>query len=534
MNREYSKLVIEKLLSWGVSEFYICAGARDIPLIESVCNIKNEKKIVFNHFEERSAAFYALGRIKSIRKPVAVITTSGTAVGEMLPAVMEAYYSGLPLVLITADRPKSYRGTGAPQAAEQNNIFGIYVSKCLDLVPEDAFELSDIPFNRPLHINICFDIPLQSGNLEEIDFKKYTNNCLMHTMRTKFSTQEKSKFESFIRENKNILVIVSNLDLNNNENVLKFINKLNLPVYIESTSNFRECEELNHLKIKCGDKIWINSQKSEYNIDAVLKIGGTPTHRIWRDLDESKKHIKVLSLSENIFPGMPNAYNINTDINYFLSQIDTPNNTDNLNLIEKFLELDRISYSKLIELFNLYPKSEQSLFYHISNLIKNNSRVFLGNSLPIRNWDLAATYECKNLHIQASRGLNGIDGQISSFIGFCEEKITENWGFFGDLTTLYDLSGFWMLHHRPDLKINFIIINNGGGKIFNNVLKGEIAIVCQNLHNLDFQSIAKFWNLKYEKVRALDDLLKFTESRIIEVIPDIEETKIFATELSKI
>ena len=534
MNREYSKLVIEKLLSWGVSEFYICAGARDIPLIETVCNIKNEKKIVFNHFEERSAAFYALGRIKSIKKPVAVITTSGTAVGEMLPAVMEAYYSGLPLVLITADRPKSYRGTGAPQAAEQNNIFGVYVSKCFDLDITDDFELSDIPFNKPVHINICFDVPLQKGNLEEIDFNIFKNKFLMNNFQKHVHSTEKSKFESFIRENDNMLVIVSNLDLNNNENILKFITNLNRPVYIESTSNIRECEELNHLKIKCADKIWSNSQKSEYNINAVLKIGGTPTHRIWRDLDESKKNINVLSLSENVFPGMPGADNISTDINYFLSEIEIPKNTTQLNLIEKFLELDRICYSKLIELFYLYPKSEQSLFYHLSNLINNNSRVFLGNSLPIRNWDLAATYEYKNLHMQASRGLNGIDGQISSFIGFCEENVNENWGFFGDLTTLYDLSGFWMLHHRPELKINFIIINNGGGKIFNNVLKGEIAIVCQNLHNLDFQSIAKFWNIKYEKVRELDDLLKFTESRIIELIPDIEETKIFATELSKI
>ena len=93
MNREYSAEIIKKLLLWGVEEFYVCAGARDIPLIETVCQIKSDKKIVFNHFEERSAAFYALGRIKNLKKPVAVITTSGTAVAELLPATMEAYYS---------------------------------------------------------------------------------------------------------------------------------------------------------------------------------------------------------------------------------------------------------------------------------------------------------------------------------------------------------------------------------------------------------------------------------------------------------
>ena len=88
MNREYSSKIIEKLLAWGVEEFYVCAGKQDIPLIEAVCAIQSETKMVFNHFEERSAAFYALGRIKSTKKPVAIITTSGTAVGELLPATM--------------------------------------------------------------------------------------------------------------------------------------------------------------------------------------------------------------------------------------------------------------------------------------------------------------------------------------------------------------------------------------------------------------------------------------------------------------
>ena len=127
MNREYATQIITKLLEYGVAEFYVCAGARNIPIVEVLLQIEHAKKIVFNHFEERSAAFYALGRIKQIAKPVAVITTSGTAVGELLPAVMEAYHAGLPLVMLTADRPKSQRHCGAPQTTNQKNIFNALV-----------------------------------------------------------------------------------------------------------------------------------------------------------------------------------------------------------------------------------------------------------------------------------------------------------------------------------------------------------------------------------------------------------------------
>ena len=105
---------------------------------------------VYTFVDERAAAFFALGRIKRDDKPVAVVTTSGTAAAELLPATIEAFYSGAPLILITADRPARFRGTGAPQAIEQVGIFGVYAETDVDR------------WNRrlPLHINVEFDEPL--------------------------------------------------------------------------------------------------------------------------------------------------------------------------------------------------------------------------------------------------------------------------------------------------------------------------------------------------------------------------------------
>ncbi len=529
MNREFSTKIITELLRWGVDEFYLCAGVRNIALIETISNIITPKKIVFNHFEERSAGFYALGRIKSLKKPVVVVTTSGTAVGELLPSVMEAYYCGLPLVVLSADRPRSYRGTGAPQSAEQNNIFGIYVSKCFDLDINDDFNLSHILQNKPLHINVCFSTPLQNGNLVPIPKPKPYNLCREAVPAP--SQNDITALDKFIKNNKKILVIVSQIYQEEKEDLINFLVKLNAPIYLEAISNLRENPKLSHLQILCADKIWLHSKKSNYEFSAVLKIGGTPTHRIWRDLDETRSDIPVFSLAENVFSGIPNAQHITCNFDHFFANYVVPCSVEK-NLWAQFKQYDKIFYEKMTHLFYKYPNAEQSFFFHLSKKIPPKAKVYLGTSLPIRYWDLAADYEDKSSHFNASRGLCGIDGVLSCFLGFAEEN-KENWGVFGDLTTLYDLAAPWMLQQRPLLKVNICVMNNGGGRIFKKVLSGPLALLTQNIHEIHFEHWAKLWNIKYEKVKSNEELflVKSSENNIIiEIVPDAAQTEEFSNE----
>jgi 2-succinyl-5-enolpyruvyl-6-hydroxy-3-cyclohexene-1-carboxylate synthase len=146
-NLEIARGVVELVHSFGVTDCCVCAGSRNSPLIVAFASSGLH---LYSFVDERSAAFFALGRAKLQAQPVAVLTTSGTAVAEMLPAAVEAYYSGVPLVLISADRPARYRGTGAPQSIEQEAIFGPYASR--DAAAWDR--------SAPLHINISFDEPL--------------------------------------------------------------------------------------------------------------------------------------------------------------------------------------------------------------------------------------------------------------------------------------------------------------------------------------------------------------------------------------
>jgi 2-succinyl-5-enolpyruvyl-6-hydroxy-3-cyclohexene-1-carboxylate synthase len=144
-NIERARRLIESVRDLGTSDFCACAGSRNSPLLAVLGDAH-----VFSFVDERSAAFFALGRTKLHGKPAAVVTTSGTAVAELMPAVVEAYYSASPLILITADRPARFRGSGAPQAIEQKGIFGLYAALSLDRWPR----------NTPLHLNIEFDEPL--------------------------------------------------------------------------------------------------------------------------------------------------------------------------------------------------------------------------------------------------------------------------------------------------------------------------------------------------------------------------------------
>jgi len=132
----------------GVREFVVCGGARNAVLLEVLSKMEAAGKVrVWSHFEERSAGFFALGRTMVSGEPCAVVVTSGTAVAELLPATVEAFYQVRPLVLITADRPEAFRGSGAPQAIEQEGIFSDYAMK----------DLSQWQGKGPLHLNVPLD-----------------------------------------------------------------------------------------------------------------------------------------------------------------------------------------------------------------------------------------------------------------------------------------------------------------------------------------------------------------------------------------
>ncbi|MEM7517289.1 MAG: thiamine pyrophosphate-binding protein, partial [Planctomycetota bacterium] len=155
-NAELAGAALGSLDSVGVRDFIVCAGARNAPLVTTLLSHAASRDWrVRHHFDERTASFFALGIAKRTVLPVAVFTTSGTAAAELLPAAIEAHYSGVPLVLVTADRPIRFRGSGAPQAIEQAALLAPY-ALCFDIEnPAQLADMSGWQRDGPLHLNLC-------------------------------------------------------------------------------------------------------------------------------------------------------------------------------------------------------------------------------------------------------------------------------------------------------------------------------------------------------------------------------------------
>ncbi len=484
LNVERAGEAIARVRALGVREFCVCAGSRNSPLL-AVLGASDAR--LFSFVDERSAAFFALGRIKQHRRPVAVVTTSGTAVAELLPATVEAFYSDAPLILMTADRPARYRGTGAPQCIDQEGIFGTFAA-----TDPDAWNGT-----MPLHINLEFDEPLIDGKpIFVFGFS------ILDSEPTRRPPNPKSKIQNPKFERP--LLILAALPPEDRERVREYALTLNAPVYAEALSGLREDAALEHLHIKSGERM-IHAG----SFDGVIRIGGVPTLRFWRDLDESKRELPVVSFSNVRFTGLSRG-----DV-HPLAALPRPKASAR---DEEFFDRDAAIAAKIGRILDAEPDSEPAIFRELSREVPPGSRIYLGNSLPIREWDLFASRDPRGFEYEGNRGANGIDGQLSTFLGWCAND-RENFAVAGDLTALYDMNAPWIV---PQLdagtRFRIVVVNNGGGKIFSRVaslksMDGDVRRrIVENQHSLRFGPWAAMWNL---------------EDQIIERIPDAEATRRF-------
>ena len=326
-NASLAKQVLEEVIAQGVTEFCLCPGARNAPLVYPLVHSTQVK--IYYWPEERSAAFFALGRIKATSRPVAVVTTSGTAAAELLPAVMEAYYTGLPLVLITADRPRRFRGTGAPQSVEQVGLFHCYAREVLDLEAYDRCDLSAWRRQGPLHLNVCLEEP-KDAECQTIRLDPC--QTVTHQESIHFSSDE--TYLEFLESERYPLVVVGALHPTQREKCVEALRHLNAPIYAEACSGLREEPRLQHLQITRIENIWQFAADHGYPIDSILRFGGIPTARLWRDIEHKGGDIHVCSISDVPFSGLSCAGVSTVHLNAFFDWAKTDQVTSQLSFFQ--------------------------------------------------------------------------------------------------------------------------------------------------------------------------------------------------------
>jgi 2-succinyl-5-enolpyruvyl-6-hydroxy-3-cyclohexene-1-carboxylate synthase len=510
-NARLAGAALAHLAGLGVRDYLVCAGARNAPLVSSLLSVSQGSGWnVRHHFDERSAAFFAMGLAKKSGSPVAILTTSGTAVAELLPATVEAYYSGIPLVLVTADRPGAYRGSGAPQAIEQPGIFGPYAPVALDIAEANDFAgVPDWARNAPLHLNLCFAEPAPGDQCEAVDEVNIALPAL--------SEIPADEITGFLKSADRLVVILGELPGNWQAAVEKFLAALGAPVWAEATSGLRESRALADQLIRAEALVAKLAPRQ------ILRLGGVPSLRFWRDL-ESLSDVDVLSVSPQPFSGLSRASQ-HLIGNTFPDDITETKQ----GWVE---DLTLLNDARLEEALTKHSFSEPAMVGELSRQIPSDSLVFLGNSLPIREWNLAASREVPHPRTYASRGANGIDGQIATWLGMSEGE-AESWGIFGDLTALCDLNAPALLEQLSAGRRRLVILNNAGGRIFSRLssmaaLPESHKLVTENRHARHFEKWAAMWDLDYVRWSAGEPFPEIAgDTVVIEVMLDNVATEAF-------
>ena len=484
-------VTLEGLAALGVTEVAVAAGARNIRLVRGVLEARGLK--VWSFFEERCMGFFALGRALSTGRPVAVITTSGTAAVELAPAMVEAYYQRLPLIAVTADRPASFRGSGAPQAIEQINLYGVY-AKCFD-VPTDPMPTD---LDGPIQINVCLEEG--STGVPPVTFSGTPADGL---------NRRATEVVHFSHVD---LVLVGGLHPSQAALISRQLAALGAPIVAEATANLTG---LDHLMVMGGEKALAG-----LSVAKVLRIGCVPSWRWWRDL-ENRPEIEITHISDVPLAGLARDKNCQV---WPLAALNCSYSQPQANSIARHtLFLDEAKAS--------WPLCEPAWMQHIRKAIPEGASLFLGNSLPIREWNLAVGCT-EGIICFANRGTNGIDGLISTWLGV-GANARDSWLVIGDLSALYDLAGPWIADQLPSANRRIVIINNSGGKIFSRVkslrdLDLHTQEVIENRHQLNFQSWAEMWGWAYRRACKPADLHHLPSGQlVIEVIPDATETDSF-------
>jgi 2-succinyl-5-enolpyruvyl-6-hydroxy-3-cyclohexene-1-carboxylate synthase len=492
----------------GADDVCVCAGSRNSPLLavlgeglrmEPASNRPPgggglpteehaDRPAVFSFVDERSAAFFALGRIKLRGKPAAVVTTSGTAVAELLPATVEAHYGGLPLILITADRPARYHGTGAPQAIEQTGIFGVYA------------ETNPATWSgaRPLHLNIEFDEPLIDDELQVAGRGGERGEEKRGTVPAGSPRRLSTQHSALSIQPDRLMVLIGGLAARDRDRVRDFALQLNAPVYAEPLSGLREDPVLERLLLR-NERMLARGR-----FQHIIRIGGVPTLRFWRDLDEKLREIPLISFSALPFAGLSRGEVWPIEA---LPPGVVPCVRD-----EALFEEDRSLATRFGQILDDEPRSELAMLRTLASSIEPGARVYLGNSLPIREWDMVAPRDDRGFIIEANRGANGIDGQLSTFFGQCDPT-RMNVAIVGDLTAVYDLNAPWIVPQLdPALRFRIVVLNNGGGRIFSRVTSLQAIApevrkgLIENDHALRFDDWARMWNIVEQVTELRPDL----------------------------
>ncbi len=509
--KELAQIVISACHQFNIDTVVISPGSRNAPL---TVGFSNDPSInALSVVDERCAAFFALGIAQQTQKPVAIVCTSGSALLNYYPAIAEAFYSNIPLVVISADRPKQLIDIGDGQTIRQENVFQNHILFSANLIDEEskkeftinliseAFQ-NAISKRGPIHINVPFDEPLY----ETVDELNKFNFPTILASETKQPIEIDTFSEIWNSSAKKMILIGVNAPDEALQNIIhRFINDDSVIILTETTSNIASEKTINAI-----DKIIFpltDNEFSELKPEILLTFGGMvvskkikqflrnhqPKHH-WH-IDEQRAMNTYHCLSEFI-QEKPTT---------FLAELVSVSEKKKSDYQQKWLSLKAKRAEKHQQYLSKIEHSDLKVFEPILESIPENSQLQLGNSSVVR---YAQLFNVKNsLRVFCNRGTSGIDGSTSTAIGAAFASKEQVVFITGDLSFLYDSNALW--NNYIPFSFRIIIINNNGGGIFR-IIPGPKTTNAldyfETSHGLTAEHLCKMYKLEYNAVTNLEEL----------------------------
>lgn len=565
LNLLWTALMVEECVRSGVTLFCISPGSRSTPLVAAVAQHPKAETMVC--LDERAAAFYALGYARATGKPAALICTSGTAVANYLPAVVEAAQDCVPMLILTADRPPELRDTGANQTVPQPAMFGEFVRwkfdmPCPDLaiaapvvlttIDQAIFRALNSPAG-PVHLNCMFREPLAPvlqpfpqdylAPLREwvTSSRPWTNYVQTHLG---ISLETAMELAEMIRTASFPLLCVGRVTSLGDVNSVTYLAKMfGVPVVADIASGLRDVvsseeDETEPLTILhyFDQMLLVPSALETVKPDLVLHIGGGFVSKRLLQWLGSIRPASYIVVEQTPFRHDPNhqvTMRIMSDIGVFtdmleegLYHVEKPKSKakSKAKLKAKLLVHTQIRYlaalsevveKTLLEVFaeqkaTNAPLSEMAVAHTVSAMIPTRHGLFLSNSMPIRDMDMYAAAPIKGdfYEVGTNRGASGIDGIVATAAGFARgiDHITTL--IIGDVALIHDLNSLLLVAKNP-VPLVIIVINNAGGGIFSFLPIAAHTDIFEPFwgtpHDADFRAGALFAGLRYILAERLND-----------------------------
>ena len=573
-NTLWASIVAEELDRAGVRTVCVSPGSRSTPLAIAFAAHQNLEVLV--HIDERSSSFFGLGLAKVTKSPVALLCTSGTAAANYYPAIIEAYYSGIPLIVLTADRPPELRDCGAGQTIDQIRLYGNHVRYFFEVgTPEiSGFRLRHLRSlvsravgisigkahtpSGPIHLNFPFQDPLTPVNLpdEVPDDLALTKPLAWHGRSTEAAyTQTVSGTltlgvdsiatiaNQIVSCPKGVIVVgiwagIGAKDVELEAAIRRLATVTGYPLLAESTG-------LNRQDVISSYDSFFRSKRfrNKHIPDLVIRFGAMPTsksYQIWLESHIQTQQI-IIGNGSNTDPTHGLTQSIHVDPVSFCEQlanyleIYTLPDWQDKAWRESFQQAEVITKGAIAEfLASIDTLFEGKVFAELAQWLPAYTHLFVASSMPIRDLD-TFFHNQQPIHVLANRGTNGIDGVVSSALGAawgCDRPMVL---VCGDLTFYHDLNGL-MAVKKYQVNLTIVLLNNDGGGIFDLLpianFEPPFTELFSTPHGLDFAPIVQAYGCDYVQIRdwqhfhtCVLDSLQQSGTQVLEIKTDRQLNK---------